>query len=127
MYKQFANFGQNLIVKKYSSKKYKVSKNKMRKKNLLYLVKMIRLTHLDAVKQMRHPVERLLGRVLRLPQGPTRVSDEAARQPGGELALLSGHGAVQRLLPPLDIGQGAPKLLQSVIGARETEREQGDN
>ena len=44
----------------------------------LTLMEVVRLAHLNAVKQVRHPVEEGLCWMLRLSECPTGVSDEAA-------------------------------------------------
>ena len=86
---------------------------------------MIRLTHLDAVKYVRDPVDKLRGGVLHLPKHPAGVSHQGPRQPGGQLPSLPGHRLVQRLVLDPDIGHGRHQLVQGVIRAAEAEPGQG--
>ena len=87
----------------------------------LHLVKVIRLTHLDAIKYMSHSVNELLGGVLHLPEHPTGVPDQGPRQPGGDLPHIRGHGLVQRLVLHPHVGDGCHQLVQAVIRTAESQ------
>ena len=84
---------------------------------------MVGLTHLDAVKQMRDPVEDLLGWVLHLPEHPACVPDQGTGQPGGHLPHVGDHGGPLHLVLSPHIGQSGHQLVQGVTGAAEGERE----